>query len=45
MPSRVRSERSVVAFLAFLSVILAFGIDASLPAFEELREQFGLKDG
>ncbi|MEM7139819.1 MAG: MFS transporter [Actinomycetota bacterium] len=40
-----RSDRSVVAYLAFSSVILAFGIDASLPAFEELREEFDLRDG
>jgi DHA1 family bicyclomycin/chloramphenicol resistance-like MFS transporter len=41
----VRSDRSVIAFLAFLSVILAFGIDSSLPAFDELRAEFDLRDG
>ncbi|MEZ5245490.1 MAG: MFS transporter [Acidimicrobiales bacterium] len=40
-----RSDRSVVAFLAFLSIVLAFGIDSSLPAFDELRDEFGLRDG
>lgn len=41
----MRSDRSVIGFLAFLSVILAFGIDASLPAFDELRSEFNLSDG
>jgi DHA1 family bicyclomycin/chloramphenicol resistance-like MFS transporter len=41
----LRSDRSVVAYLAFMSVILAFGIDTALPAFDELREEFGLRDG
>ncbi|MDG1187936.1 MAG: MFS transporter, partial [Ilumatobacter sp.] len=39
---RVRSERSVVAFLAFIGVLMAFGIDGALPAFEELRVTFDL---
>jgi DHA1 family bicyclomycin/chloramphenicol resistance-like MFS transporter len=33
---------AVVAFLAFVSVLMAFGIDAALPAFDELRQDFGL---
>nr|WP_289012296.1 Bcr/CflA family efflux MFS transporter [uncultured Candidatus Microthrix sp.] len=37
-----RSEVAVVAFLAFVSVLMAFGIDAALPAFDELRQDFGL---
>ncbi len=37
-----RSEVAVVAFLAFVSVLMAFGIDAALPAFDELRRDFGL---
>jgi hypothetical protein len=30
---------AVVAFLAFVSVLMAFGIDAALPAFDELRQR------
>ena len=41
----MRSDRSVIAFLAFLSIIQAFGIDAALPAFDELRAEFDLRDG
>jgi len=40
-----RSEASVVAFLAFLSVMVAFGVDASLPAFDEIRRDVGLDPG
>jgi len=35
----------VVAFLAFLSVMVAFGVDASLPAFDEIRRDVGLDPG
>ncbi len=38
----VRSDRSVIAFLAFIGVLMAFGIDAALPAFDELRTDFDL---
>lgn len=41
-PDVGRSEVAVVAFLAFVSVLMAFGIDAALPAFDELRQDFGL---
>ena len=41
----VRSERHVIFFLAFLSIILAFGVDSVLPAFDELRDRFELKPG
>ena len=37
-----RSDRSVIAFLAFIGVLMAFGIDAALPAFDELRTDFDL---
>ena len=37
-----RSERGVVAFLAFIGVLMAFGIDGALPAFDELRVDFDL---
>ena len=40
-----RSEASVVAFLAFMSVMVAFGVDASLPAFDEIRSDVGLGPG
>jgi DHA1 family bicyclomycin/chloramphenicol resistance-like MFS transporter len=39
---RVRTERSVIAFLAFLGVLMAFGIDAALPAFDQLSDAFDL---
>jgi len=35
----------VVAFLAFLSMMGAFGVDASLPAFDEIRSDVGLDPG
>ncbi len=41
----MRSERRVVTYLAFLSVILAFGVDTALPAFDELRDEFDLGRG
>ena len=39
-----RSERSVVAFLAFIGVLMAFGIDGALPAFDELKVDFDLDE-
>lgn len=33
---RFRSERAVIAFLAFLGMLMATGIDISLPAFDEI---------
>ncbi len=41
-PSERRSERHVIAFLAFVGILMAFGIDAALPAFDELRLEFDL---
>ena len=35
----------MVAFLAFMSVMVAFGVDASLPAFGEIRPDIGLGPG
>jgi len=35
-----RSERSVIAYLAFLGVMLATGIDIALPAFTEIDDAF-----
>ncbi|MFW2381689.1 MAG: MFS transporter [Acidimicrobiales bacterium] len=43
--SSARSERSVIAYLAFMGMMLAFGIDSALPAFGELRDAFGLEPG
>ena len=40
-----RSERQVIVFLAFLSIILAFGVDAMLPAFDRISGQFDLRSG
>ncbi|MEE9416882.1 MAG: Bcr/CflA family efflux MFS transporter [Acidimicrobiales bacterium] len=37
-----RSERHVVAFLAFIGILLALGIDIALPAFDEMRPDYGL---
>ena len=37
-----RSDAGVIAFLAFVGMLMAFGIDASLPAFDELRDDFDL---
>lgn len=42
--TRPRSERAVIAYLAFIGILMAFGIDAALPAFEELRADFDLDD-
>jgi DHA1 family bicyclomycin/chloramphenicol resistance-like MFS transporter len=41
-PGERRSERHVIAFLAFVGILMAFGIDAALPAFDELRTEFDL---
>lgn len=38
----MRSDRSVIAFLAFVGILMAFGIDGALPAFDELRAEFDL---
>lgn len=43
--NETRSERSVIAFMAFLGVMLAFAVDVSLPAFDEIREEFDLGSG
>ncbi|MCP5028898.1 MAG: multidrug effflux MFS transporter, partial [Actinomycetia bacterium] len=40
-----RTEGQAIAFLAFLGVLLAFAVDVSLPAFDELRTEFGLGEG
>lgn len=38
-----RTERSAIAFLAFIGILMAFGVDAALPAFDELTETFDLE--
>ena len=40
-----RSQMNVVCFLAFLNGLAAFGIDSSLPAFDEIRPDIGLLEG
>ncbi len=37
------SERGVIAYLAFLSVVMAFSVDTALPAFDEIRAAFALE--
>jgi len=41
---RARSDASVIAYLAYLGILLAVGVDISLPAFDELDVEFGLSD-
>lgn len=36
------SDARVIGFLAFVGVLMAYGIDAALPAFDELRADFDL---
>ncbi len=43
--TRPRTERQVITYLAFLSVLLAFGVDVSLPALDEIRSGFHLGPG
>ncbi len=45
MPGRPRrrSQRAVVAYLAFLGILLAFGVDIALIAYDELRVEFALE--
>ncbi len=40
-----RSQINVVFFLAFLNGLAAFGIDSSLPAFDEIRPDIDLLEG
>ena len=40
-----KSQINVVFFLAFLNGLAAFGIDSSLPAFDEIRPDIGLLEG
>jgi DHA1 family bicyclomycin/chloramphenicol resistance-like MFS transporter len=39
-----RSDASVISYLAYLGILLAVGVDISLPAFDELDTAFGLTD-
>ena len=43
-PVQGRSDSSVIAYLAYLGILLAVGVDISLPAFDELDVAFGLSD-
>lgn len=41
--SRKPSDRQVIGYLAFMGILLAFGIDVALPAFDEIRPALGLE--
>ena len=43
--TRRSTDWRVVAFLASVSISVAYGIDASLPAFDEMRPDVGLPLG
>jgi len=43
-PVQGRSDASVVSYLAYLGILLAVGVDISLPAFDDLDAAFGLSD-
>lgn len=36
-----RSERSVIGFVAFMAIVMAYGVEAILPAFDEIDRSFG----
>ena len=36
-----RAQVPVISYLAFVSILMAFGVDAALPAFDQLRSEFG----
>lgn len=40
-PARFRSDRVVIAYLAFLGTLMATGIDIALPAFDEIDADLG----
>jgi len=44
VPAHARSDTSVVSYLAYLGIVLAVGIDITLPAFDDLDVAFGLSD-
>lgn len=39
------TRRHAIAYMAFMSALLAVGVDIMLPAFDEIREEFGLASG
>ena len=43
--SSKQSQINVIFYLAFLNGLTAFGVDASLPAFDEIGPDIGLLDG
>jgi DHA1 family bicyclomycin/chloramphenicol resistance-like MFS transporter len=43
--SSKRSQINVTFYLAFLNILAAFGVDSSLPAFDEIGPDIGLLDG
>ena len=40
-----RSQRATVAYLAFLGIVMAVGVDIALPAFARISDTFSLSDG
>ncbi len=38
----IRREGPTVAYLAFLGIVMAVGVDIALPAFDAIRESFGM---
>ena len=40
-----RSQRATVAYLAFLGIVMAVGVDIALPAFARISDTFSLPDG
>lgn len=44
MSTAARSERSVVVFVAFLAIVMAFGVEAMLPAFDQIDAEYGFAE-
>lgn len=44
-PDARPSQRHAITFMAFMSVVLAFGVDIVLPAFDDIRSEFELASG
>lgn len=40
-----RSQRATVAYLAFLGIVMAVGVDIALPAFARISDTFSLSNG
>src|SRR6056297_3754329 len=42
--AETRSVRSVIVFVAALAIVMAFGVEAMLPAFDEIDAEFGFSE-